>query len=112
MTYDEAFNGVCREASSYIPSEKLLIASFEGDSARNFRVTFGSPSRIMRCTTISDLNTMVHVESLSLFCKVRNISATPASPAWVAVKMCSIYFDFGAASYLHVVSRDSLHSET
>lgn len=89
-----------------VPSEKLLIASFEGDSAKNFRVTFGSPSRIMRCTTIRDLNTIVHVESLSLFCKVRNISATPASPACVATKMCSIYFDLGAASYLYAVSRD------
>lgn len=47
---------------------------------------------------ISDLKTMVHVESLNLFCKARNISATPASPACVATSMCSTYFDLGAAN--------------
>ena len=72
------------EAKEYdldVPSEKLLIASFEGESARNLSVTFGSPSRTMRCTMISDLNTIVQVESRNRFCKARKISATPASPA-------------------------------
>lgn len=47
---------------------------------------------------MSALKAMVHVESLNLFCKARNISATPASPACVATRMCSTYFDLGAAS--------------
>lgn len=86
------------------PSEKLLIASFDGESAKNLSVTFGSPSRIMRCTMMSDLNTIVHVESRSLFCKARNISATPASPACVATRICSTYLDLGAASCYHKIS--------
>lgn len=57
------------------------MASFDGDSAKYFNVTLGSPSRIMRCTMMSDLKTIVHVESLRRFCKARKISATPASPA-------------------------------
>ncbi len=81
-----------------VPSEKLLIASFEGESARYLSVTFGSPSRIMRCTMISDLKTIVHVESRNRFCKARKISATPASPAWVATRICSTYLAFGGAS--------------
>ena len=48
---------------------------------------------------MSDLKTMVHVESRNLFCIDRKTSATPASPACVATRMCSTYFDFGAASY-------------
>jgi hypothetical protein len=44
------------------------------------------------------LKTMVHVESRSRFVRARKISATPASPACVATKMCSTYLDFGAAS--------------
>lgn len=93
----------------HIPSEKLLIASLEGDSAKNFNVTLGSPSRIIRCTMMSDLKTIVHVESLNRFCNARNISATPASPACVATNMCSTYLDLGAASYLRLlVRRDTL----
>lgn len=64
-----------------VPSEKLLIASFDGDSATYFKATFGSPSRIIRCTMMSALKTMVHVESRNRFCSALNISATPASPA-------------------------------
>ncbi len=81
-----------------VPSEKLLIASFDGESATNFSVTFGSPSLTMRCTMISALKTIVHVESRSLCCSARKISATPASPAWVAMRMCSTYLALGGAS--------------
>ena len=48
---------------------------------------------------MSALKTIVHVESLSLFCNALNISATPASPACVATRICSTYLAFGAASY-------------
>lgn len=41
---------------------------------------------------------MVHVESRRRFVRARKISPTPASPAWVATRMCSTYLDFGAAS--------------
>ena len=82
----------------YVPSEKLLMASFEGDSAKYFNVTLFSPSRIIRCTMIKPLKTIVHVESRNRFVNVRNTSATPASPACVAMRMCSTYFDLGAAS--------------
>jgi hypothetical protein len=51
----------------------------------------GDPSLIIRCTVIKLLNTTVHVESLSRFCKARNTSATPASPECVAIRMCSMY---------------------
>jgi len=74
------------------------MANLEGDSDIYLSVTLGSPSLIIRCVTIRALKTIVHVESRSLCCSVRNISATPASPAWVATRMCSMYFDFGAAS--------------
>ena len=82
-----------------IPAEKLLMASFEGDSVRYLKVMFGSPSRIMRCVMIKALNTIVHVESRNRCVIVLKISATPASPALVACRMCSTYLDFGAASY-------------
>lgn len=82
-----------------VPSEKLLIATFDGDSDRNLSVTFGSPSRIMRCTIISPLKTIVHVESRNRCVKVRKTSATPTSPACVATRRCSTYFDLGAASF-------------
>jgi hypothetical protein len=82
-----------------VPSEKLLIASFDGESATYFKVTFGSPSLIIRCTMMSALKTIVHVESRSRFCSARKISATPASPAWVAMRMCSTYLALGGASY-------------
>lgn len=75
------------------------MASFEGDSATYFSATLGSPSRIMRCTMMSDLKTIVHVESLRRFCKARKISATPASPACVATRMCSTYLALGGASF-------------
>ena len=88
-----------------VPSEKLLIASFDGESATYLSVTFGSPSLIIKCTMISALNTIVHVESLKRFCRVRNISATPASPAWVATRICSTYLALGGASYFNAVSR-------
>lgn len=88
-----------------VPSEKLLIASFDGESATYLSVTFGSPSLIIKCTMISALNTIVHVESLKRFCRVRNIPATPASPAWVATSICSTYLALGGASYLRAVSR-------
>jgi hypothetical protein len=82
-----------------VPSVKELMASFRcGFCDRYLRVTSGSPSRIMRCTMIMLLKTMVHVESRRRFVRARKISATPASPACVATKMCSTYFDFGAAS--------------
>ena len=83
---------------------KLLIASFVGDSAKYFNVTLGSPSRIIKCTMMSDLKTIVHVESLNLFCSARKTSATPASPACVATKICSTYLDLGAASYFQPIS--------
>lgn len=82
----------------YVPSEKLLIATFDGDSDRNLNVTFGAPSLIIRCTMMSPLKTIVHVESRSRCVNVRKTSATPASPACVATRRCSTYFDLGAAS--------------
>ena len=57
---------------------------------------------------MSDLKTMVHVESLNRFCRVLKISATPASPAWVAMRMCSTYLALGGASYFYIVSKVSL----
>jgi hypothetical protein len=88
-----------------IPSVKELIASFRwGFCARYLRVTSGSPSLIIRCTIIKLLKTIVHVESRSRFVRARKISATPASPAWVATNICSTYFDFGAASYTWVLA--------
>jgi hypothetical protein len=47
---------------------------------------------------------MVHVESRRRFVRARKISATPASPACVATRMCSTYFDLGAASYVVVLA--------
>lgn len=44
----------------------------------------------------------VHVWSLTRLFSARNTSAMPASPAWVAMRMCSTYFDFGAASLTFV----------
>lgn len=78
------------------------MASLELESARYLSVTLGSPSRIIKWTMISALNTIVHVESRSLFCIALNISATPASPAWVATRMCSTYLAFGAANLIFV----------
>ena len=64
-----------------IPSVKLLMASFRaGLFDKYLNVTLGSPSLIMKCTIISDLNTIVQVESLKRFCSTRNTSATPCSP--------------------------------
>lgn len=48
---------------------------------------------------MSDLNTMVHVESLRRSLSVRKTSATPASPERVATRMCSTYLDLGGAAY-------------
>ena len=53
---------------------------------------------------MSALNTIVHVESRNLFCNARKISATPASPAWVATRMCSTYFALGGASCFHEIN--------
>ena len=90
----------------HVPSVNELMASFlVGFCARYFKVTSGSPSLIMRCTMIKLLKTMVHVESRRRFWRARKISATPASPAWVATRMCSTYFDFGAASCGTVLAR-------
>jgi hypothetical protein len=98
-------HGRRRRISQDVPSVKWLMASFLcGFCARNFSVTSGSPSLIMRCTMIKLLNTMVHVESRSRFVRARKISATPASPACVATRMCSTYFDLGAASYMVVLA--------
>ena len=81
-----------------LPSVKTLIASRLGDSAMKRSVTSAEPSWIMRCTTINDLNTIVHVESRKRNWSVRKTSATPTSPLFVACKMGSMYFDLGAAS--------------
>ena len=89
-----------------VPSVNELIASFlVGFCARYFSVTSGSPSRIMRCTMIRLLNTIVHVESRNRLVRARKISATPASPAWVATRICSTYLDFGAASCMYALAR-------
>src|ERR1700760_3878058 len=66
--------------------------------ARYFKVISSWPSRSMRCTTMRALNTMVHVESRNRFCNARKTSATPASPECVAIRICSMYLDLGAAS--------------
>ena len=59
---------------------------------------------------MSALKTIVHVESLRRFCRVRNISATPASPAWVATRMCSTYLALGGASCFEWLTNGSEHS--
>ena len=53
---------------------------------------------------MSALKTIVHVESRNRFCSARNISATPASPAWVAMRICSTYLALGGASCFHEVN--------
>lgn len=58
--------------------------------------------------TMRALKTIVHVESRSRSWSVRNISATPASPVWVATRMCSMYLDLGAASCSHEASHQHL----
>ena len=93
----------------HVPSVNELMASFLcGFCARYFKVTSGSPSRIIRCTTIRLLNTIVHVESRNRFVRARKISATPASPACVATRMCSIYLDFGAASCVYALASQAI----
>lgn len=57
-----------------------------------------------------DLKTIVHVESRSRNWRVRKISATPASPLWVARRMCSMYFALGGAS-CDLISISSSSSE-
>ena len=89
----------CRSRMFAAPSEYPLIAIFLGFSAIYCNVASNWPSRIMKCRTMSALNTTVHVESRRRRCSVRNISATPASPVWVATRMCSMYFDLGGASW-------------
>src|SRR5262249_35587563 len=51
----------------------------------------------IRCTVMRLLKTTVHVESRRRSCRARKTSPTPASPAWVATRMCSIYFVLGGA---------------
>lgn len=80
-----------RTFSGYTPSVKLLIASMFLWRARYANVASGDPSLIIKWTVIKLLNTTVHVESRSRFCNARNTSATPASPEWVAIKICSMY---------------------
>lgn len=80
-------------------SDNPLMAILLGLSARYCNVASSTPSRIMRWMTMSALNTIVHVESISRYCSVRNTSPTPASPVCVANRMCSMYLDLGAASY-------------
>src|SRR5436190_23369229 len=79
------------------------MAILRGCCARYLNAAPGEPSRIIICITISDLNTMVHVESRNRCCSVRNISATPASLC-VAVRICSMYLDLGAAFYQFIWS--------
>jgi hypothetical protein len=79
------------------PSVKLPTNKELRLLARNARVTSGEPSRIMRWTVMRPLNTMVHVESRSRYCSARMTSPTPASPEWVATRMCSMYLVFGGA---------------
>ena len=80
------------------------MASLLGDSAKYLNVTSGAPSLIMRWTMMSDLKTIVQVESRSRNWSVRKTSATPASPPCVADSMASTYFNLGAASLEDVVS--------
>jgi hypothetical protein len=95
-----------KKRSTNIPSVKLLIASLLwGFWARYLSVTSGSPSLIIKWIIIKLLKTIVHVESRSRFVRARKISATPASPAWVATRMCSTYLDLGAASYVYGMHR-------
>jgi hypothetical protein len=82
-----------------VPSEKLLIASIFLCLARKSNVTSLEPSLIIRCTVMRLLNTTVHVESRRRFCNDRNTSATPYSPEWVAIRICSMYFVFGGAAW-------------
>lgn len=84
--------------SANIPSEKLLIASIFLCCARYANVTSGDPSLTIKWTVIRLLNTTVHVESRSRCCNDRNTSATPCSPEWVAIKICSMYLVFGGAA--------------
>ena len=88
---------------AHVPSVKVLIESFDGESDMYFKVTFGAPSRIIRCTTIRDLKTIVHVESRSRYWRVRKTSATPASPLCVERRIRSTYL--GAASWGFEVCR-------
>lgn len=83
--------------SCHEPSVKLLMASTFRCLDRNANVTSGDPSRIIRCTVIKLLKTMVHVESCNRYWSARKTSPIPASPEWVATRMCSIYFVFGGA---------------
>ena len=91
-----------------LPSENPLIASFLGFSAIYCRVASNCPSLTIICMTMRALKTIVHVESRSRSWIVRNISATPASPVWVATRMCSMYLDLGAASCSHEASHQYL----
>lgn len=92
---------------SYVPSETLPVSNLDGESARYFNVTLGSPSRIMRWVTMRALKTMVHVESRRRCWRVRNTSATPPSPAWVATRIVSTYLALGAASFVGMSNTSS-----
>lgn len=84
---------------NYPPSEKTLTASMFLCLPRYASVTSGEPSLIIRCTVIKLLKTTVHVESRSRCCNALNTSPTPASPACVATRICSMYFVLGGAAY-------------
>ena len=87
------------EGQIIIPSVIVFVANMvRGEEDMYLSVASLSPSLIMRCTTTSALNAMVHVESLNRCCRVRKISATPASPERVPRRMCSTYFDLGGAN--------------
>lgn len=79
-----------------------LRARIFGCFAKYVSVASGYPSRIIRCTVIRPLKTTVHVESRRRYCSARKTSPTPASPEWVATRMCSMYFVFGGAALILV----------
>ena len=76
----------------------MLTASMFLCFAKYANVTSGEPSLIIRWTVIKLLKTTVHVESLKRCCRALKTSPTPASPAWVAMRMCSMYLVFGGAA--------------
>lgn len=95
------------DTAKSIPSVNWLTASrVLGDCERYFNVTSFSPSLIIRCTMMSALKAMVHVESRSRFSSVRKTSARPASPECVASRMCSTYLALGGASCRRICVSD------
>lgn len=80
------------------PSVKEPIASWLRCFARYANVASGDPSLIIKWIVIKLLSTTVHVESRNRNCNARKTSPTPASPACVATRICSIYLVFGGAA--------------